>query len=384
MRTWLRVTLPIGWAVGVFVLLYMGYEAFHLYFVGPQADRRVSDFLIELAVLIYGIGRAFGFHPAFNPDYYKWLTASPWTNRKPLPAGPVHLVFQDVVLLAILAGVAWLRHPAISLPLLVTKFLMSYEFGLCMSFRILSRPWSAYAIAFGFGLVVLIWPWPLLALAVAAAIYVVSLAGLILSLNDFENWDLSHIEGSQFITLSQQKAIDRMRQNILGWPFDCIRPTDVAPSMSYVNGTMLSLLLGWWTFVLLARLPELPHPELWGTLLLGYFSLGVISVRLARYCWGYAPPISLWGRIFTLRWIIPGYDQVFLTPITILVATVSGGYLIGQFPEFIILIVPGAVFVIFFCALNLGPSLKRWRLTGNHRLSPAFLMATKQAEVQQV
>ena len=27
---------------------------------------------------------------------------------------------------------------------------------------------------------------------------------------------------------------------------------------------------------------------------------------------GYADPISLWGRIRTLRWIVPGYDQVFL------------------------------------------------------------------------
>jgi hypothetical protein len=384
MRQWLRVTLPVGWAVGVFVLLYVGHESFYLYFVGPQADQRASDFLIEASAIVYGASRAFGFHPVFNPEYYKWLNATPWTNRKPLPAGPVHLVIQDVVVLAILAGMAWLRHPAVDSPLLVTKFLMSYEFGLCISFRILARTWSAYAIAFGFGLVVLVWPWPLVALAVAAALYVVSLAGMIRSFDDFGNWDLSHIEGSQFMTLSHQKAVDRMRQNILGWPFDCIRPTDVAASVSYINGTMLSLLFGWWSFVMLARMPELPRPEVWGPLMAAYLSILVIFGRLAIYCWGYAPPISIWGRIFTLRWIVPGYDHVFLAPLAILAAVGTSHYWIEQFPAFTTRIVPGTVVMIWLCAFNLGPSLKRWRLTGNHRLSPAMLMAKKQSEVQQV
>lgn len=384
MKQWLRMTLPVGWAVGVFVLLYAGHESLYLYFVGPQPDLRASNFLIEGAAVMYGIGRAFGFHPVFNPEYYKWLRASPWTNRKPLPAGPVHLVLQDVVVLGILAAIAWGRHPAVNLALLVAKFLIAYLFGLCISFRILARFWSAYAIAFGFGLVTLVWPWPVVALGVAAALYVVALAGLIRSLDDFENWDLSHIEGSQFMSLSQQKALDRMRQNLLGWPFDCIRPTDVAASVSYIHGTMLSLLFGWWTFVVLERLPALPRPEAWGTLCLGYVSMGIVNVRLAIYCWGYAPPISIWGRILTLRWIIPGYDQVLLAPLVILAVTVTGGCLLSQFPEFTTLILPGTVFVLWFCAFNLGPSLKRWRLTGNHRLSPAFLMMKKQAEVQQV
>jgi hypothetical protein len=384
MRRWFRVTLPVGWAVGGFILLYLILEGICLYFVGAMAGHRPADFLIDSAVVVYGGARVLGFHPVFNVEYHKWLAASPWTNRKPLPAGPVHLVAQDVVVLGILAAVAYLRHPAMNLSLLVTKFLMAYEVALCLSFVMLSRPWFAYAIAFGFGLFVLAWPWPGAPLAVAAGLYVVSLAGLVRSLNDFENWDLSKFEDSPFLTMSQQKALDRMRQNVLGWPFDCIRPTDVAPSVSYVHGCMLSLLAGWWVFVILQQVPALPRPEAWDFLLGAFLTMPTIVSRLQIYCMGYAPPISLWGRIVTLRWIVPGYDQVLLAPLAIAGAAVAGHCLIVLFPEQVAFIVPGTAVAILMCAFNLGPSLARWRLTGHHRLSPTFLMAKKQSEVQQV
>jgi hypothetical protein len=319
----------------------------------------------------------------FNPEYQKWLSATPWTNRKPLPAGPAHLVFQDLFVLAVLAGVAWLRHPAVSLPHLPIKFLMAYELGLASSFIMLAMPWFAYAIVFGFGLIVLVWQLPLIALGIAAALYVVSLAGLVRSLKDFANWDLTGFEESQFLSLSQQKALDRMRQKVLGWPFDCIRPTEVAESISYRNGTMLSLLVGWWVFVALERIAPLQLPDVW-RFMFGLAAMPIILWRLQIFCWGYAPPISIWGRIFTLRWIIPGYDQVFLAPIAILAVVGCGQQLVAEFPGFVPLIVPATIAMMLLCAFNLGPSLKRWRLTGNHRLSPAFLMAKKQAEVQQV
>jgi hypothetical protein len=99
-----------------------------------------------------------------------------------------------------------------------------------------------------------------------------------------------------------------------------------------------------------------------------FLMLPSIGGRLLIYLNGYAPPISFRGRIVTGRWIIPGYDQVFVAP---LLALIAGSWL----PK--VLINRGFGFVeantisliwVYFLILILGPSLKTWRLTGNHRI----------------
>jgi len=387
MRTWLRVTLPSDWTVGVFILLYAVLEYLHWKFAGPGIPNAPQEFLIEMTAIFYAASRVFLFHPVFNSDYHKWLAAVPWTARKPLPAGPVHLVVQDVVLVGSLVAIAWLRHPEINLARLGINFLMMYELALAISFVFLARPWVTYAIIFGFGLIVLTWHMPLVALGVAGGLYVVSLAGLVRSLQDFENWDLSWLEEQPLFSMSQQKALDRLRKNILGWPFDSIRPRDVAASIPYRDGTMISLSFGWWAFVILQRIgPQIANaqPQFWQPFLFGMLGLPLAIARIGIYCWGYASPISFWGRVFTLRWIVPGYDLVVLAPLATLGSAVAGGELAYRFPAYISLIVPVTLILAGLCTFNLGPSLKRWRLTGNHRLSPAILMANKRAEVQQV
>lgn len=386
MRTWLRVTLPCDWAAGVFILFYAVFELIHQKWIGGGVPNVAQEFLIEATTCLYAASRVFMFHPVFNADYHKWLAAVPWMARKPLPAGPVHLVLQDIVLLGCLVAIAWLRHPRINLPHLGMNFLMTYELALAISFVCLARPWFTYAIIFGFGLIVLIWHFPFAALGVAGFLYVVALAGLVRSLHDFENWDLGWLEDQPILAMSQQKALDKLRKNILGWPFDYIRPRDVAEPIKYRDGTMISLLIGWWAFVILHRIGPLPNAQPEGLLafMLGFVGFPAAGIRTSIYCWGYASPISFWGRVFTLRWIVPGYDQVALAPLAALGGALAGGELAGRFPAFIPLIIPAAMTLVGLCAFNLGPSLVRWRLTGNHRLSPAMLMAKKQSEVQQV
>ncbi len=38
---------------------------------------------------LLGLHRAIAFHPYFHGDYLRWLKSTPWTVRKPLPAGPM-------------------------------------------------------------------------------------------------------------------------------------------------------------------------------------------------------------------------------------------------------------------------------------------------------
>jgi hypothetical protein len=387
MKSWLRLTLPHDGYVAAFLFVYVLFEAILPLISrlawGVTVDFFVGNLLLHLGAVVYAAHRVFSFHPAFSSAYHHWLATTPWTSRRPLPVGPIHLVTQDFLILAFLAGLAWMRHPLVSPAGLILEFLMVYELSLAVSFAFLKMPWFAYAIAFGLGLVTWLAPglWP--ALAVAVAIYVVSYIGLRRALDNFENWDLGWMDEQPVLSLSQEKNLDRLRRKILGWPYDCIRPQEVAPSIAYRDGTMLSLLVGWWAFVMLSYVPSDHRFEV-GCVLTGFACQFAVLTRLAAYCWGYAPPINVWGRIFTLRWIIPGYDQVFLAPLATIGVTVGAIWAQRHLNIPAGIAAPLTFATIFLFTLNGAPTLKRWRLTGNHRLSPAILMSSKKSEVTEV
>ena len=95
-------------------------------------------------------------------------------------------------------------------------------------------------------------------------------------------------------------------------------------------------------------------------------------IRLLVYIGPCRPPISLWGRIMTARWIIPGYDCVFVAPLcTLLVALIGLAVGIVADPAYWGTVVyPLTMAAALIVALNMGPSLARWRLTGHHRIAP--------------
>ena len=387
MKSWLRVTLPHdGYVAGLllaYVLVEAGFPLLTTLLGGVPVDQPLGEMLVGFATFMYAAHRGLSFHPAFKPDYRQWLETTPWTSRHPLPVGPIHLVPQDVLVVGALAGVAWARHPAINPVHLVIAFLVVYESVLAASFALLRMPWFAYTIGFGLGLVTLLWPTPRLALGIATAVYSISYAGLRRALERFERWELSWMNEQPIFSMSQEKMIDRMRQNVLGWPFDVIRPRDVAPSFSYREGIMLSILAGWWWFVVLQRIDPLVARVL-GNVVVGFACQIAVIGRVATYCWGYAPPINVWGRIFTLRWIIPRYDYVFIAPLLAIAVTAAG---ISVQPLWHVPVEIGApltLALLFIVTLTSAPTLAYWRLTGNHRISAAALMTNKKAEVTQV
>ena len=91
-------------------------------------------------------------------------------------------------------------------------------------------------------------------------------------------------------------------------------------------------------------------------------------IRWGTYCSRYQPPISTWGRLWTGWWIIPGYDYVLIAPIvTTLVGIVvpMGLKAAGMEPP---ATVGATAAMVLVCALNLGPTLRTWQLTGHHRI----------------
>src|SRR6266487_2602254 len=103
--------------VGLFVILY-GLVAACLWLIelaAPNMGNAMSDSAeilnIRTAILasaagVYALYRLWRFHPACNQPYAAWLKLSPWTADKPLPLGPIHLVWQDAVVVGALTALA--------------------------------------------------------------------------------------------------------------------------------------------------------------------------------------------------------------------------------------------------------------------------------------
>ena len=108
-------------------------------------------------------------------------------------------------------------------------------------------------------------------------------------------------------------------------------------------------------------------------MLLVYATFGCVIGRLVAYCSFHWPPISLWGRIWTFRWIIPGYDQALVAPLCALMVGIMAPvatYSLGVLWRFAF---PTSLTLMLLITLGMGPRLRQWRLTGNHRITAAGL-----------
>ena len=74
-----------------------------------------------------------------------------------------------------------------------------------------------------------------------------------------------------------------------------------------------------------------------------------------------------------MRWIIPGYDRVFIAPICAAIAGAAVMRILSLFGTAEHVDVPIAIGISLMLTLGLGPTLGSWRLTGSHRLSPGHV-----------
>jgi hypothetical protein len=368
MRIQFRSILPPGWVLFLFALLYVLADgvmlaaavffehrfSFHMYV--PW----LSQYVLLLGCGLLGFYRIVAIHPVFQAEYRHWLEASAWSARKPLPAGPVHLVWQDVVVL-LLIGTLALRYPHFPPTEFIIVFLFTYLIGAAIVLALL-RAWVLpYAVAFGMGGVVLVPHKPLAVCAIFLVLYVIAWIELRRTLRDFP-WNLGRWEA--FLRSGSMK--NQQRQRLLGWPFQSLSPEKTAPSMPLHHALLISLLAGWWVRVhfLVDSVPDDAEMPYWMVLVIGSFC------RVVIYCSGYLPPLNLAGRVFRMRWIIPGYDKIFLAPAIVL----SVGYIL---PRVLLrngweasAVYPLGMVIILLLLFLLGPNLRAWRLTGSHRIYP--------------
>jgi hypothetical protein len=371
--TWMRAVLPPAWTVALFVVLYVITEAVRILLqwlvVGEDlvAAAVPRNSLVLVAVALYAMFRVIGFHPLARADYGAWLFLTPWRHPQPLPLGPVRLTAQDGLLVAL---AVLLCHGTVSAQWTVVQvFLVAYLSALCMLFWHCELRWRTYALVFGLGLSVWLNAWSITAAtAVAVALYPLAVPALSASLAGFP-WPEAIVQKAAALapqrTARKQQYFDR---TVLGWPWDLLQSPIEVPRRNWLHLAVETLLTGWVAYACLSVLPPLAEAGTYCVLF--YLVVGLCGARLFARCWHCRPPINLWGRLFTGRWLIPAYDLVFVGPLAVLVVGLLTPIVMRHLaaPEQTVLAVSLAATIGVF--RGLGPSWPRWLLTGKHRLVP--------------
>jgi len=372
----MRRVLPPTWVLAMLVPFYLLLFApallrYALESCWEDELLQIPQRFVLLGCAAYGLYRVLAFHPAFRPTYKQWLQASPWTARLPLPLGPIHLAWQDGIVLLAAEILLW-KTPTIPATYPALVMLVPYLIVLACLLLITGLPRTGCCILLGLGALVHLAEHPGWALVMTVGIYLVAYVALRRSLQLFP-WDQAKLSDS---VDKIQQALTKPNQSntTLLWPFNRLQPFDPQPLVTLETAAWISLVAGWYAHIFLTLALDAPASEhdIFVTIL---FTLGMIvvpGIRVLVYCIGYRSPISILGRIFTLRWIIPGYDRVFVAPICAAMAGIIVQLVLGRLGAADHIALPIATGVTLMLTLTLGPTLGSWRLTGSHRLSPGL------------
>ncbi len=373
---WMSVVLPPFWMMGLAIALAATHFVLELgmsALISWKIDKSLAlvefptNYAGTVALIMSGfaVWRVMAFHPGFRYNYAKWLKTTSWTASRPLPLGPAHLVWQDlIVVLVATIGCSATEHWQIAAPM----FFFVYCMFLFLANAMAGVYWSTYA---SLALMSSLWLavnhlW--FAAAIGLALYVVCYFGFKQSLPSYSWTDSVRWE------LNMLKELASLRTT--NWPrIDVSAFGKLQEWKESRHAWLLSLLIAWFAFCVsfryladcgigdrLAFPRELP---LW----LFLFGWLCCSVRALLYCSKHWSPISLMGRLWTGRLIVPGYDRVFVAPLLALATSyVLPRWLIALAVP-LPLVAALSVFVILAITSVMGPTLSDWQLTGEHRIS---------------
>jgi hypothetical protein len=310
------------------------------------------------------------FQPAWDAGYRHWLKLTPWAPDRPLPLSPPTLVWQDVIPLAGLIALGTFRghpHPAA----LLTAFGFTYLLVTSIALFTGGARWAALALLAGLPVVLLpeVSGWH--ATGVVAALYaVVAFAGIRQMLRGFpwEDVDGGAKPVGRKVNLNQNAT----PEPLVGWPLKQLAPEPPpAKPVAWHHAAVGCALLGWWMYAVMRALfpHETADPD--GRIVRGVLLMAgaaFAGLRLVLYMNQYAPPISLFGRIATGWFVIPGYDVVFVAPLCVLLAAAQLPALLRAEGVGVIPSIASGIATLLLLAIVIGPGLREWRLTGRHRI----------------
>jgi hypothetical protein len=396
LHTWLRQAAPPDEALALVACGLVAYEVFVLAVVGLSGTWEIMaiahgprDIALFVVAAVYGIWRVTGKHPACGGEYLRFLARTPWRRGQPLPLGPVHLVLQDFLLLGVLMACGAFA-PARPPPALVGAFLFGYLAAFSYLLGATGRVWSFYAIWFGLGLAIrLAWMSGVAPLVVLAATYLVAWGAYWRSLRDFpwqqaladyRNRPKLRVEGLKAAS-SGQASGEAETEILPPWPFGLLGSSAPARLVNPRHAWVSLALLAWLLYAVAppAASAEDVHRFALPVLLFGPWV--VAGIRLLVYISSHLPPLSLFGRLFTGRLIIGGYDVVFLTPLATAIVGLPlyAGLQLCLLPPQAALGI--SIAIVLGTALTGPPRLRHWRLTAPLHIWPVGKVAGRIEEV---
>ena len=333
-------------------------------YVGGSVTVSVRLWLIVMCAIVYGVYRAYMFHPESNKSYGEWLASTPWQAGKELPNGPIRIGVRDLVALAPLVAL-WIvelttyaselnaEHWYVHSILPIAAFLLGYLVTISLILTICEQQLTLTVFLFVLPLMVYPLRNLLFSMAVLLLVYAVCLIELKRYFSGFP-WNSSYWKRD--INVSQL-------MNVVGWPYKELAVTKPRSSFAIPEALMISALITWWEFVWF----QLDGTGLTSKSLLSWACL-LATIRLISYILMHHPPISLPGRFSTLNIFIPGYDKVFVGPL----CAIATAYFLPQLLAGMELTMPYRMEISLFCMLMVllicPPSYYDWHMTGSHRI----------------
>jgi hypothetical protein len=367
-----RLAFPPTRPLFFFGLLLVLFEYF---FWTTERDSSSTDgpaiVLLKFGAALYGVYRVAAFHPNLRPAYREWLRTTAWRSPQPLPLGAVTLTLTDALILLIAAALVWYRHPGRSPYALILTFSAAYL--LCMALALFtSGPRGAgYLVIFGLGGMVMSVPTTEITCAVALATYFVAWCGLHLALKSLRRIETISIE-RHFVRPSGVRSAEISSLNV-GWPFGYLAPDRTVPRLAVFDAVCISALLSWLlaSFMTLSRYMNESRLGDEARIVAFGFIFGGTALLIGRmilYFQNHRPPISLLGRLLTLRWIIPSYDYAFAAPLAGMIVLWVFAWPLLQQRHLSIVGFSALLTTGLLVGLVPGPSFRNWMLTSACRI----------------
>jgi hypothetical protein len=374
---WLTILflLVYGLVTGAFWLLQLPLPHPEVVIWEFKEAKMVLAGILGSAGAAYALYRLARFHPLCNQRYGGWLRLSPWTPDKPLPLGPLHLVWQDAVVIAVLVAIA-VGHARIDFAVPIVAFALAYLGGLTL-LLLFARQWW-FCLALGFLWPALLLPsvegWPMLPLLLAIIVLIV--LGHRQSLNSFQSQPWENAPANSI--WQREITVDGSGVGLaapaqIGWPLAWLSPKPRLTPISGQASLFVSALFGWWMFCLVKRGEVEPFPEM-----IVIAAVIFAGARLARYfSAGGVPPINIRGRLASGRLILPGFDKVFLTPLGAILTGIIAAMIVRRSGAAHAAAESIGFALIWLVVFTGKPTMKSWLLTGYHRFRPPIVSRRK-------
>jgi hypothetical protein len=380
-RMWLEQVLPPPAWLAIAFVFWAAEVAFlgRVFWLVPGLTRDEFEYAVVPwrpytmlgFAFFYGLYRVRCFHPNLHSDYRNWLAQTPWKHPQPLPLGPVLLAWQDAILIGTVMVIAVSLYGWSGSVLLLELFFFAYFLALIVALATTEERPAMYAMTFGIGAMILTSKSELQYFLWCAFTYAAGWMGLRRSWKRFP-WSFD-----SSILIAGDKSRRSTNKSELGWPFKSLSPEPAPEFLPPVQRAIaISLLAGWLVYAVVTWFVEMagqrrpvegPPHGLAALFVVPWFVLArIVACDPATY----VPPISLAGRIRTGQWIIPGYDQVFIAPALALSVLAFLPPTLAALHMGLGICNGATVTVAVLITCTLGPSRRRWILTGSHRISP--------------